>query len=381
MILMIQQKYILEGPLRLMNDIWDAIIIGGGPAGSTVARYAAKGGAKVLVIDRRKEIGTPLQCGELVPTNNELRRLCPNVPDIDELFQTPKEAISKRTSEMVLVTPSGKKLIYPFEGHILHRPVHDQKLVDLAKEYGAQYLTESRVNDISDNTVFLKNGEKMNAHIIVGCGGPHDPLRKKFWNEKSLNIAVNFVLMEGNFKDRVELYFGSTAPGGYAWMIPKKDGANIGIGIQTRFSNGKSLNTIADEFFRKFKGVITYKGGGILPMSGSIRTFTKGNYMLVGDSAGMVLPSNGAGITTAMIGGRIAGQVIAEHVKSKVALSKYQKRWNLQMGKVMKYSKRGISWGGMMFRSPDALINASFNRLTKPIIWRAITCKPMFGLF
>ena len=381
MILMIQQKYILEGPLRLMNDIWDAIIIGGGPAGSTVARYAAKGGAKVLVIDRRKEIGTPLQCGELVPTNNELRRLCPNVPDIDELFQTPKEAISNRTSEMVLVTPSGKKLIYPFEGHILHRPVHDQKLVDLAKKYGAQYLTESRVNDISDNTVFLKNGEKMNAHIIVGCGGPHDPLRKKFWNEKSLNIAVNFVLMEGNFKDRVELYFGSTAPGGYAWMIPKKDGANIGIGIQTRFTNGKSLNTMADEFFRKFKGVITYKGGGVLPMSGSIRTFTKGNYMLVGDSAGMVLPSNGAGITTAMIGGRIAGQVIAEHVKSKVALSKYQKRWNLQMGKVMKYSKRGISWGGMMFRSPDALINASFNRLTKPIIWRAITCKPMFGLF
>jgi flavin-dependent dehydrogenase len=103
--------------------------------------------------------------------------------------------------------------------------------------------------------------------------------------------------------------------------------------------------------------------------------------MLVGDSAGMVLPSNGAGITTAMIGGRIAGQVIAEHIKSKVALSKYQKRWNSQMGEVMKYSKRGISWGGMMFRSPDALINASFNRLTKPIIWRAITCKPMFGLF
>ena len=43
-----------------MDDTWDAIIIGGGPAGSTVAKYAAEGGAKVLVIDRRKEIGTPL---------------------------------------------------------------------------------------------------------------------------------------------------------------------------------------------------------------------------------------------------------------------------------------------------------------------------------
>ena len=103
-----------------MEFDWDAVIIGGGPAGSTVARYAAEGGAKVLVIDRRKEIGTPLQCGELVPTNSELKQLCPNVPKIDNLFQTPKSAASRRTHEMGLVTPSGKKLTYPFEGKILN---------------------------------------------------------------------------------------------------------------------------------------------------------------------------------------------------------------------------------------------------------------------
>ena len=67
----------------------DVIIIGGGPAGSTVARYAAEGGADVLVIDGRDPIGTPLQCGELVPSNDEMRRLCPDVPDMDDLFQAP----------------------------------------------------------------------------------------------------------------------------------------------------------------------------------------------------------------------------------------------------------------------------------------------------
>ena len=359
----------------------DAAIIGGGPAGSTTAMYAAKNGAKVIVIDRRKVIGTPLQCGELVPTNEELKKLCPNVPNIDELFQTPKTAISRRTNTIGLITPSGKKLIYPFEGQILYRPVHDQKLIHMAKQYGAEYITESRVNDIHDHSLILKNGKEITAKIIVGCGGPHDPLRKKFWKEDSLNIAVNFVLMDGNFENQVDLYFGSTAPGGYAWMIPKKGGANIGIGIQKRFSKGKSLNSMAEKFFSSFNGRITYKGGGILPMSGTIKNFVKEHYMLVGDSAGMVLPSNGAGITTAMIGGRIAGQVIAENIRNNIPLNEYQKRWNLQMGKVMKYSKRGIMWGGMMFRSPDILVNASFNRLTKPIIWRAITCKPMFGLF
>ena len=43
-----------------MEKSWDAIVIGGGPAGSTVAKYAALEGVKVLVIDSREKIGSPL---------------------------------------------------------------------------------------------------------------------------------------------------------------------------------------------------------------------------------------------------------------------------------------------------------------------------------
>ena len=364
-----------------MSYDWDAIIIGGGPAGSTVARYAAKAGAKVLVIDRREVIGTPLQCGELVPTNKELKQLCPNVPDIDDLFQTPDEAISRFTNTMGIVSPSGNRLEYPFEGQILNRPIHDQTLVNLAKREGAEYLTKSRVNDVVDNEVILKNGESISSKIIVGCGGPHDILRKKYWDESSLNIAVNFVLMDGDFEERVDLFFGSVAPGGYAWMIPKKGGANIGIGIQTKFSKDKSLNQIAENFFRKFEGKITYKGGGVLPMSGTITNFVKGNYILVGDSAGMVLPSNGAGITIAMIGGRIAGQAIVNHLDNASSLHEYEYEWNRQMGKIMKNSKRSFRFGSWVLRLPDWIINLAFNRLTKPFIWRTVTCRNLFFLF
>ena len=49
---------------------WDAIVIGGGPAGSTAARYAAEGGAAVLVIAGRNPIGSPLQCGCLLYTSD-----------------------------------------------------------------------------------------------------------------------------------------------------------------------------------------------------------------------------------------------------------------------------------------------------------------------
>ncbi len=360
---------------------WDVIVIGGGPAGSTTARYLAEGGIDVLVIDGRDPIGTPLQCGELVPTNEEMKRLCPNVPDIDDLLQTPQNAISRSTSEMHLVPPSGKPLRYRFEGYMLNRVAHDEALVDLAKSKGAKYLVNSRVDSIDGNTIKLRDGKEFNAKIIVGAGGHNDPLRRTFWNESSLKIPVKFVLMDGDFGDAVELHFGSMAPGGYAWMFPKKDGANIGVGIQNKFSKNKNLNDLSDDFISRYEGNITFSGAGSLPMSGTIKKFVKGNYVLVGDSAGMVLPSNGAGITIAMIGGRIAGQVISEHLNHGTPLSEYEKRWNKQIGRVMRNSKRAFFLGSFILRLPDWIINMAFNRLTKFMVWRFITCRNVFVIF
>ena len=299
---------------------WDAIIIGGGPAGSTTARYAAEGGAAVLVIDGRDPIGSPLQCGELVPSNEEMKRLCPDVPDIDDLLRTPEHAISLRTTQMHLVPPSGKPLRYPFEGVVLNRVAHDEELVELARSSGAEYLVGTRVSEIEDNIVTLADGSQYSAKIIIGAGGHNDPLRKSHWDVNSLNIPVKFVLMDGVFDDALELHFGSIAPGGYAWVFPKHNGANIGLGIQRKLAKGKSLNLYSEEFFSRYQGKISFRGAGSLPMSGTIPNFVKGNQLLVGDAAGMVLPSNGAGITIAMIGGRIAGQVVAEHLSDGTPL-------------------------------------------------------------
>jgi len=360
---------------------YDVIVIGGGPAGSTVARYAAQENIKVLVIDARASIGSPLQCGELVPTNDEMRRLCPDVPDMDDLFQTPEHAISRTCNTMNIITPSGKSLSYKFEGLILNRVAHDEALVDLAKEAGAEYLVKSFVKVVEQNSVTLRNGKTITAKVIVGAAGHKDPVRRKYWKEKSVNIPVKFELKEGDYGDAVELHFGSMAPGGYAWMFPKAQGANIGIGIQKSFAKGKSLNKYSRDFIDKYDGDTTFKGAGSLPMSGTIKRFVKGNHLLVGDAAGMVLPSNGAGITIAMVGGRIAGQVVAQHIINNQPLENYEKVWATQMGKVMKNSKRSFKIGSLMFRMPDRLLDLFFNRLTKGIVWRAVTCRRMFWIF
>ncbi|MBT3771677.1 MAG: NAD(P)/FAD-dependent oxidoreductase [Euryarchaeota archaeon] len=364
-----------------LSKSWQVIVIGGGPAGSTTARYLAQRGVKVLVIDGRKSIGSPLQCGELTPTNSELAFLCPDVPDIDGLFVTPEHVISRFTDEMHIVSPSGKKLKFPFAGQILNRVAHDEALVKLAISEGAQYLVGNRVIKVDGEEVHLKDGSVFQAKIIVGAGGHQDPLRRNYWSEKSLNIPVKFHLIDGEFTDAVELHFGSTAPGGYAWVIPKKEGANVGVGIQKKYAKKRTLNQCTEEFASRFSGQITFSGAGALPMSGSIKRFVKGNYVLVGDAAGMVLPSNGAGITVAMIGGRIAANAIASNLQNGTPLSQYEEEWKRQMGKVMRNSKRAFGIGSLMFRAPDWLLNLGFNWLTRPFIRRAITCRKIFWLF
>ncbi len=362
------------------SDHADVVVIGGGPAGSTVARYLAKEGVDVLVIDGRESIGSPLQCGELVPSNAELCRLCPDVPEIAELFQTPEAVVSCRVDELHVIAPSGKRLAYPFEGVMLDRVAHDEALVERAQSLGARYLVGKRVDQIGADYVQLRDGSSISAKIIVGAGGHNDPVRRDFWDEKSLKIPVKFVLMDGYVPDALEFYFGSLAPGGYAWAFPKKGGANVGLGVQPAMAKGANVNTCTDRFISRFSGDAVFKGAGSLPMSGTIKRFVKENYVLVGDAAGMVLPSNGAGITIAMIGGRIAGQVIAAHIQSGVPLVEYERRWSQQMGKVMRNSKRSFRLGSILFRCPDWVINMAFNRLTKPIIWRAITCRRMFWI-
>jgi digeranylgeranylglycerophospholipid reductase len=264
---------------------------------------------------------------------------------------------------------------------MLDRVAHDEWLVDLAKSKGANYLTDARVESVNSEIVTLRDGREFTARIIVGAGGHNDPLRRSHWGESGLKIPIKFVLMDGDFGDAVELHFGSMAPGGYAWMFPKQGGANIGVGIQNKFAKGRSLNLFADEFIGRYGEEISFRGAGSLPMSGTIDCFVKENHLLVGDSAGMVLPSNGAGITIAMIGGRIAGKAIVSYFENDASLHEYEVEWKRQMGAVMRNSKRSFRIGSWIMLLPDWVLNLAFNPLTKPFVWRFVTCRKPFIIF
>ncbi len=76
----------------------------------------------------------------------------------------------------------------------------------------------------------------------------------------------------------------------------------------------------------------------VLPVDGPLKRTFSDHVMAVGDAAAMVMPTNGGGISTAMITGEIAGQVAADHVQKGIPLSEYEKRWKAVMGRELHVS-------------------------------------------
>ena len=398
---------------------YDVAVVGAGPAGSVAAAYAAKGGARVVLLERRAVVGEPLQCGELMPSNRQLRQLCPGVPDIDELFQTPESVISGHYDRIRFIAPRGTACAFDFEGYTMDRPLHDQTLVRRAVKAGAELRTSTKVASIEGQTLTLVPsarqgagdersgddamskrvdpevrpgpGESLTARVIIGADGPHSLVRRAAGLPSPGMSATMMALVEGDFPPPVDLHFGSLAPGGYAWVIPKAGGANIGVGIQTRYNrSGLSLRQIMKRFEDRFEGEVTYRGGGMVPVSGPLSRTVSGPCLLVGDAAGHVMPSNGGGICTAMMAGRVAGQVAAEHTAGATAasgeparavpLDEYETRWRSQLGRTFKYSVRAKRLADLMF-DRDWKLNLAMGWWTVPLMRRALTCRPMFGVF
>src|SRR6266705_1103318 len=152
-------------------------------------------------------------------------------------------------------------------------------------------------------------------------------------------------------QDVAELYMDPRySPGGYGWIIPKGHGrANVGIGIREPYvrRNWKIPEVLSGFIEKNYVAAERLRGGhqasligDSLPVDGPLaRTYTD-RVMAVGDAAGMVMPTNGGGIQTAMITGQLAGEAAVRYLEEKIPLSSYEEAWKAQIGVEMENSKR-----------------------------------------
>ncbi len=360
-----------------MNE-YDVVIVGAGPAGSTTAYYASKAGANVLLLDKRKEIGHPVQCGEFIPAVDELKEMMPETAALNELFNLEAGLISKRTEAIRIFSPKKKTYEIKFNGYTVERREFDKYLVEKAVKEGAELRTGTTVTGFNGKKLLSKDGE-FKGKVVVGADGPLSRVGRWAGLQGPRRLS-RCVLCElpGEFPPVVEMYFGSAAPGGYAWIIPKAHGANIGLGVQNWYK--KPLKPLLLKFLGS-KGLNKepkFFSAGHVPVSGPVPRTVKGNVLVVGDAAGHVMATNGGGIPIAMICGRIAGNVIGEHLTTQVPLERYETEWRKAVGKELGIALRTKKLADMAFRW-DRMLEMSMSMMGARRMSRAMKCRPIFG--
>lgn len=358
----------------------DVLVVGAGPAGSCTARELAEEGIDVLAIDRRSEIGFPVECGEFLPTTDELRGILPESEEYGDLFEIEKGVIERETSVIELYGPKGIGYQMDFSGITLNRREFDKSLWTRAEKAGAKLMKGTEFRGLAGSRKAITSAGDIEFRVLVGADGPLSRVRKSVGlpEPKTVSQAVTAQAI-GDFDDNVKMYFGGIAPGGYAWIIPKRAKANVGLGIQKEFST-EPLSTMMRRFVDGFElriGDIAY---GQVPISGPVAKTSTNDALIVGDAAGHVMATNGGGIPIAMICGRIAGRSIVDSLKKGSPLADYDRDWREQILKPLRNAARTKAMADFFFKT-DRRLGFAMKVLGSRGLERAILCKRPFYIF
>ncbi len=325
----------------------EILVVGCGPAGSSTAIAACKAGCNVTVLDRKNNIGIPVQCGEAIGKSGA------KAADLE----IPKESIRAPIRGFRIYSPGGFHIDYARpepDGYVVDRRVFDKELFAKAVENGAQTILGVNVVDTLNEggkvvgVVGQQAGERIEvrARLVVGADGINSLIAKKTELRKYLPLrdldscaSYEMINVEIDDEQLMEFYFGTKlAPRGYIWIFPKgSNRTNVGIGVGG--GTVPHAKILLDRFLQENKliksraknGKIIEFRAGAIPVGGLNKKFVADNVVLVGDAAGQVHPVTGGGIGYAMVAGKFAGETIADAISkgdcSKEFLMRYETRY------------------------------------------------------
>lgn len=328
----------------MWQNEYDIVIVGAGPAGTTAARFAAAKGASILILEKDRDVGYPVRCGEAI-----------SLGGLKEFIEPNDKFIAAKINKFSLNSPDKTEVILPLEeaGFVLERRVFDYELARIASNLGVKIITRAYVYEliIENNKVcgvkFEYNGEQhsVKSKIVIGADGVESRVGR--W--AGLNTYTDYRDMESCVQvtaanvdidaNTCYFYLGSEfAPHGYLWVFPKGEkSANIGLGVSGAVGKKRSASKYLADFMQKYypnASILTKIAGGV-PCAITHKSISAPGIMLVGDAAHQVNPLTGGGIASGMIGGKIAGTIAAEAVASNNIdyILEYDKTWNDRLGK------------------------------------------------
>lgn len=331
----------------------DVLVVGLGPAGGAAALAAAQAGLRVVVVERRKEIGVPVQCAEFIPL--PLAR-----------YAMPEGVLQQRIQCMVSILPSGRTGKSDAPGLMIDRAAFDRALARQAEQSGAMLYLNSRLVRLdgagSSAIVVMPQGEiRFDYRLLVAADGPHSFVARSLGLPRLETVHTRqytVPLLEAN--EKTEIRLSSDYPGGYAWLFPKGGVANLGLGVDKRFA--ADPKTVLDALHRKLVAdgrvgeAILSRTGGAIPVGGLRQNLVMGNVLFVGDAAGLAHPITGAGIAAAVVSGELSGQAAAAWLMGCEgnALMNFENTIRDQFGASLQRAVERRAWLGKYWGTPAA---------------------------
>lgn len=281
----------------------DILIVGAGPAGGSAAYEAASKGLNVVILEKRYNIGLPVQCAEYIPSQL--------VREID----LPSYIRAQKIECMQTHMPDGQVIASKAQGFIIHRDRLDKYLVEKAINKGARLYLEAKAISYDRGVVLARQGNTLldiAPKIIIGADGPLSTVGS--WmesiNQEFMQAAQYVMPLRERENSISSVYFSSDIPGGYGWVFPKQDVANVGVGVNPGLGvmPGQALASFTRRLVAEgvVESRIIKRTGGLIPVGGLLQLHDGKNIILVGDAGGLVHPITGAGIASAVLSGKLA---------------------------------------------------------------------------
>jgi geranylgeranyl reductase family protein len=285
---------------------YDAIVVGAGPAGSATAIRLARGGARVLLLDRAR-FPRDKPCGGGI-TGRAVRELpvdvTPIVEDVVDVFEVRlnyRKRFERRSAVPLVLMTQRRRL--------------DAFLAEHAAEAGADFRDGVTIGGLAiapDGVELLADGERVRGEVLVGADGVNGTTARAAGLDSGLLYGIALEAngpLASHQHGRAIVELG-IVPGGYGWVFPKDGHANYGVGgwaaegprLRDHLRrlcavHGVDVDALADLHGRR------------LPMRRTIAA-ARGRVLLVGDAAGLVDPLSGDGIYEALVSARLAGEAI-----------------------------------------------------------------------
>lgn len=313
----------------------EVLVVGLGPAGARAAEAAAKEGRKVFAVDKRKDAGLPVQCAEFVPALLG--------QEIDGLEPVTRQRIDSMMTFVETDAPDAKG---NFPGRMIDRAQFDKNLVDAARKAHAECNFGLALESLDASGIAtLSDGTRIKAKVVIGADGPRSAVGRAIGRvNKDLvetrQISVPLLKPHG----ATDIYLSADIEGGYAWLFPKDNVANLGVGVAPAAKS--ALKPILEDLHRRLvvegrvgAEVLGHTGGAI-PVGGLLKPseiLGAVPVFLAGDAAGLTNPVTGAGIASATISGGLAGEAAVHWLRGDIeAPREYAEEIEALFGKALR---------------------------------------------